>query len=437
MDFEATSALERDDAVSMAASLYAASGSSGAIGAFVGGSSKLRTELLDQYLCEPLPEEILQAAVELPDDSVQWALCQRRDLPQDVLHTLVQSKSPLVLRTLAQNMDLTDEMLRELLPGDEVVRQRVFVHPSTSRETRLSILYASASDGGPLVVSPTMTDELQHAEYAVWLSRSPHSEHHKLALSQLRLLSASQQWDVLQSVADGFVSLIAAVSSTGWRRGFLDLLKTAVGILGKDGNVAALSHLREVLDRKGRPPSDPVDEASQLPDAADASALKEEILSWGALETALKDDRMTPAAVRYLLTRDDRTSSFSASAVVYQGHIPGVIELCSLSDLQTAVLMTGFVPTERSRLLRLLVRHTPCGYSLLDLWGGFPLADLLVEIDQVEEPYKRLCTAKLGSELDTVLGEDPATWERFEQLRSGSRAVTLSEAVTRSRPRQE
>lgn len=411
-------------------SVYTQVGGSALLGSFVAGTKTTRSTLLNKMRFEPLPEDLVTAALEVSDDEVLWALSQRSDLSKKAIERLLSCNSPLVHRRLASSIQMTNEDLVRLLPGDEYVRQRVFVHPNASRELRRSILSARNSSGAPLPRASALDQELMKPEYALWLLDSDMQQGRLQALTQLPELPASHQWHVAWRIAEGAVPLSTAISSRGWVAPLHSALREALSALPTGGEELALGVLASNLRNLGAPPLFAEDEARLLADESEASALSEpNELDWSGLERVLRSGDMTVAAVRFLLQRKDRTPGFTAAALAFHGDAPGVLPLCDLHDLQKASTMSGFAVAERSRLVKLMVSTPQLPYKLLDMVRSIPIRDVLTALRSAEEELSAYQLRRLSGELKDALGDSPEAWHAFESARLNRRSITFADAL--------
>lgn len=410
--------------------IYARAGKEALVGAFVAGSTSARSALLSKMRFLPLPEDLVSAALEVKDDEVLWELSQREDLPPKALEVLIACNSPLVHRRLASSPQMDNDALVRLLPGDEFVRQRVFVHPNASRALRRQILSARNVSGVPLPRASALEQELNRPEYALWLLDSDTQQGRLQALTHLPELPASHQWRIACRVADGAVPLSIAFGHRGWVAPLQSALREAITALAGGGEVHALGVLKSNLANLGAPPVYAEDEARLLVDEAEVEALAEpNELDWGALERMLRSDDMTVAAVRHLLQRPDRTAGFTSAALAFHGESPGVLELCDLKDLQAACAMSGFALAERTRLVKLMIGSPGLPYKLLDMAGSLPMRDVLTEIDAADVALRSFQSKKLSGELHALLGESLNAWYAFEATRMERRNSTFKEAL--------
>lgn len=415
-------------------SIYFRAGETALVGAFVAGGTSARSALLSRLRFHPLPEDLISAALEVKDDEILWELAQREDLPDEALEVLISCQSPLVHRRLAQSPQMTNDELVRLLPGDEFVRQRVFVHPNASAELRRQILTARDTSGTPLPKASALDQELLRPEYALWLVDSDTQQGRMQALTHLPELPASHQWKIACRIADGAVPLTIAISQRGWVAPLYSALREAISALTTGGEEHALGVLKSNLANLGAPPLNAEDEARLLPDSADAEALAEpNELDWVGLERVLRSGDMTVAAVRRLLQRDDRTAGFTSAALAFHGDSPGVLELCGLRDLQAASTMSGFALAERSRLVKLMVTTPTLPYKLLDMLGQLPMRDVLAEIQSAEDTLAKYQTQRLSAELAECLGDSLCMWHAFEATRLERRNVTFADALAAAR----
>lgn len=411
-------------------SVYARSGEASLVGAFVAGTKSARSALLNKLRFQDLPSDLLSAALEVRDDEVLWALSQRDDLPTRALEVLIACNSPLVHRRLASSPQMSGEDLVRLLPGDEFVRQRVFVHPNAGRDLRKRILSARTSDGSPLPRAGALDQELMKPEYALWLLDSDTQQGRLQALTHLPALPASHQWRVAWKVAEGAVPLAIALSARGWVSPLQSALREAMTALATGGEENALGVLASNLRNLGAPPLHAEDEARLLADEAEAIALQPpKDVDWAGLERVLRSGDMTVAAVRCLLQREDRTPGFTSAALAFHGDSPGVLALCGLNDLQAASTMSGFALAERSRLVKLMVNSPTLPYKLLDMVGQLPIRDVLAELQTADDDLANYQLQRLSDELTEALGDSVQAWFAFESARLESRTITFAGAL--------
>lgn len=426
----APSALENEANTDTLSTIYDYAGEAALIGAFSTGSKSTRSSILSKFRFRPLPEELLQMALGTEEDEVLWSLSQRNDLPSAAIDTLIKRRSPLVHRRLASNPTLTSEQLARLLPGDEFVRQRVFDHPNAGRALRRQILAARDSSGAPLPRASALDDELMQPMYALWLMDSTTSQGRLQALSYLPSLPASHQWKLAWRVAEGAVPLPAALGARGWVYPLQTALRESVTALATGGQDHAMASLSSTLRNLGEPPLSAEDEARLLPDAAEARVLAtDDTLDWPSLERLLRSGTMSIHAVRHLLQRDDRTTAFTSAALIFHGDDLGVLPLCELNDLQKAAAITSFAPSERARLLNLVLSDTDLTYPLLDMVALFPVRDVLEALQTSDSALADHQLRRLGAELTAALEESGQGWDDFESARQKRRNITFAGAL--------
>ena len=426
----ASSAPGPEEFTGLMSSIYALSGESSMVGAFVAGSTAVRSSLLSKLRFDPLPKDLVSAALEVQDDEVLWALSQRDDLSDEALEGLIACDSPLVHRTLASSQQMSSEKLVRLLPGDEFLRQRIFVHPHAGRDLRRRILRARDSSGTPLPRAAALDKELLKPEYALWLLDSDTQQGRMQALTHLPNLPPAYQWRVAWKVAEGAVPLSVALSARGWVPPLRTALQEAISALPYGGEENALGALSSNLRNLGEPPIHAEDEARLLADEAEVEALAApKTLDWSALERVLRSGDMTVAAVRYLLQREDRTAGFTSAALAFHGDSPGVLALCDLKDLQAASTMSGFALAERARLVKLVVTTPSLPYKFLDLVGLLPVRDVLAELEAADDVLADYQRRRLARELQELLGDSVRAWHDFEAARVASRTVTFRGAL--------
>lgn len=412
------------------ASLYSHVGNEALVGAFVAGDTPSRSAMLNLLQYEKLPDDLLEAAIEVKDEEVLWALSQRVDIPDSALRKLIASKSPLVHRKLASSPQLKDRDLRKILNNDRLIMTQVFMHPNASRDLRLKILKSSDSQGELLSTTSVMEREVQKPEYARWMLGIGTQSARVNALSHVGDLPAAYQWDMAMKIVDGAVPLGMVLKHNGWAAPLQAAFTDALAAEQQYSTDYALGMLKTTLKRLDRPVIDAADEARLLVDVAEVDALEQgEPVDWSALEKQLRNGEMTLPAVRYLMHRSDRTQGFVSAAIVFHGDQVGVMDECELSDLKAAVRMTGFAPGERSRLVKLFVYSPQLHYSFIDLVGDLPFDDVLHHLQQADEELQTHQVKRLGAELRELLGEDPSVWHDFESARKSSSRGTLNDAI--------
>lgn len=410
--------------------VFSRSGEAALIGSFVAGTKTAQSALLNKLRLQPLPNDLLSAALEVGDDEVLWAVSQRSDLPREALEKLIESDSTLVHRTLASSPQMRSDDLLRLLPGDEFVRQRVFMHPAAGRDLRRSIVAARGAGGTPLPRTSSLEQELMKPEYALWLMDSDTQQGRMHALSHLPALPDAYQWHVARKVAEGAVPLPLAVGARGWAAPLQSALRDALAAFPSGGEELALRTLSSSLASLGAPPLYAEDEARLLADESEAEALvPPHDVDWGALERVLRSGAMTVAATRCLLRRPDRTASFTSAALAFHGDSPGVLSLCGLEDLQAACTMSGFAMAERARLVKLVIASPELPYRLLDMVGGLPIRDVMSEIQEVDDDLASYHLQRMSTELSDALGDEPRHWFNFESARLSKRNASFTEAI--------
>ena len=412
------------------ATMYEHAGEASLVGAFLRGSKATQSAILSKYRFDPLPDALLEMALESRENEVLWSLSQRHDLPSEAIDSLIGRRSPLVQRSLASNPRMSSAQLARLLPGDEFVRQRVFDHPNASRTLRKQIITARDSTGAPLPRANSLDEELLEPMYALWMTESPTAQGRVQALNHLPVLPAAYQWHLAWKVIEGVIPLPAALGARGWLSPLHAALREAVTVLATGGHESAMDALSSTLRSLGEPPVSAEVEARLLPDVEEAKALaSDEPLDWPSLARLLRSGEMSIHAVRYLLQRDDRTAAFTSAALVFHGDDLGVLRLCELNDIRKAAAISSFAPSERARLLRLVINSPELPYPLLDMVARFPIRDVLEVLQSSESTLADHQLRRLGSELSEVLEDSAQGWGDFEAARQKRRNITFAGAL--------
>lgn len=420
------------DVANVLTPLYAQAGQGALVGAFVAGDPSSRAAVLDEFRFQPLPEDLLSAALEVRGDEVLWSLSHRRDLPADAIHVLIEEGTPLVHRMLASNPRLTSQQLSLLLPGDEFVRSRVFSHPNAHASVRLAALGSFGGQGGSARLSPTFTDELSKPQYAVWLLRNGIRVGQSHPLEALPALPPAYQWDLAQGVVNGQIPLEDAVAAKGWSPALQSMLAAVESESFRSGAAQALNLLSDKLSASGRPALTAVEEARVLADVSLVEALTERVVDWDALMPLVRDGSMTPAALHVLMRRADRPSAFVTAAIVRFGDEPGILAGSTLEDLHAAVTMSGFSPTDRSRLTALLVSAPELPYGFLELVRGLAVADVFKQLSECDPLLRQHQLSRLAEDLRERFGSEPGPWFEFEQARRENPRISFEAAVARA-----
>lgn len=411
-------------------SIYSHVGEAAMLGAFVAGSPTDRAQLLGQLQYQPLPSNLLEAALEMGGHEVLWALSQRDDLPPAALEVLIESNSPLIHRKLASSSQMADTHLRRLLPGDEFVRERIFQHPHASAELRREVLDARTGSGELLPKSSAMERELEDPRYADWLMRSRSQQGRLQSLRALPELPPAYQWRLALRVAEGALPIVAAYQAAGWVGPIRSVLEDATAVLAHGGEAAACDALRSGLESLGAPPLYVEDELRFLVDVEEGAALATTApLNWASLERVVRSGQASLPGVRFLLGRDDRSAGFTTAALAFHGDEAGVLEMCTLSDLQRAATMSGFAVAERARVIKLMVQSHTLPYRMLDLVGRLPMREVLLAIESLKGGLRDHQMERLARELADHLGDDAERWHNFERARMSARQISFVEAV--------
>lgn len=418
-----------DRSALLLADMYIEAGVDAVLGGFEGGSAEVRVSLLARFSDRPLPEPLLRAAVESRDEQVWWALSQRTDLPEDVVALLVTDGSDMVRTHMAEHPQIHRKQMEPLMPGTAAIRVKLFQNPMAPVSLRKGIAQRSRGK----YMSSRLAEVLASPEFVPWCVEADDTLIVGRALQMIGELPPAWQWDVAKILSRQPGVVVAELLELGgWVPDLQRLLAEASATEKLYGSKVASELLDRRLDSYGRPDASQAEEASMLPDVSEVHLLASPTLDWHALEKSVKDGRVTVAAVRYLLGRDDRPISFVAAAVIRYGTAPGLIRGLSVEEVNAAVATSVVKPREQARLLDLLLKSRPAGSRLLDVLARFCVYDVFVAVEGAGQTTASLRQA-LAHELAEEFGKVPEVWSAFEQQRELHPKMELGRMISECR----